>query len=375
MISVLIAGDFCPQRRVSALFDKGDYASVLGNIRSSVMDADYRIVNFECPISEGGESPIIKRGPNLRCSEKGLEAVKWGGFDCVTLANNHFYDYGYEGVVNTLNACQKYHLDTVGGGVNLVEASALLYKEIGGKKLAIINCCEHEYSIASEKTAGSNPLDPIRQYHTIVEARESADYVLVIVHGGHEMWQLPSPRMIQTYRFFIDAGADAVVNHHQHCYSGYEVYKNKPIFYGLGNFCFDKPNYYTDLWRYGYWVKIHLSDTISFEIVPYEQCGKEPIVRMLDNRAAFDRRINELNEIIHDEAKLAEETVRYYEKRARSTRMAFEPYYGRICSKLYSMGLLPNLLTRKKLMILQNMLVCESHRDSALHYLNHLLAK
>lgn len=375
MISVLIAGDFCPQRRVSDLFDKGDYASVLGDIRSSVMDADYRIVNFECPVSEGGESPIIKRGPNLRCSEKGLEAVKWVGFDCVALANNHFYDYGYEGVINTLDACQKYHLDTVGGGVNLVEASAQLYKEIGGKKLAVINCCEHEYSIASEKTAGSNPLDPIRQYQTIVEARESADYVLVIVHGGHEMWQLPSPRMIQTYRFFIDAGADAVVNHHQHCYSGYEVYKNKPIFYGLGNFCFDKPNYYTGLWEYGYWVKIHLSDTISFEIVPYEQCGKEPIVRILDNRAAFDCRINELNEIIHDETKLAEETARYYEKRARSTRMAFEPYYGRICSKLYSMGLLPNLLTRKKLMILQNMLVCESHRDSALHYLNHLLVK
>ena len=34
-------------------------------------------------------------------------------------------------------------------------------------------------------------------------------------------------------------GADAVVNHHQHCYSGYEVYKDKPVFYGLGNLLFD----------------------------------------------------------------------------------------------------------------------------------------
>jgi poly-gamma-glutamate synthesis protein (capsule biosynthesis protein) len=45
--------------------------------------------------------------------------------------------------------------------------------------------------------------------------------------------------MVETYRFFIEAGADAVVNHHQHCICGYEVYKGKPIFYGLGNFCFD----------------------------------------------------------------------------------------------------------------------------------------
>lgn len=43
--------------------------------------------------------------------------------------------------------------------------------------------------------------------------------------------------MQEIYRFFVDIGADAVINHHQHCYSGYEVYKEKPIFYGLGNFC------------------------------------------------------------------------------------------------------------------------------------------
>lgn len=375
MISVLIAGDFCPQRRVSALFDKGDYASVLGDIRSFVMDADYRIVNFECPVSEGDESPIIKRGPNLRCSLKGLEAVKWVGFDCITLANNHFYDYGREGVVNTLDACKKYNLDTVGGGVDFASASKVLYKEISGKRVAFINCCEHEYSIASENTAGSNPLDPIQQYRTIVEARKSADYVLVIVHGGHEMWPLPSPRMVHTYQFFIDAGADAVVNHHQHCFSGYEVYKNKPIIYGLGNFCFDKPGYYSDLWRYGYMVKFHFSETVSFDIVPYEQCGKDPIIKTLDSRVAFDRQLKDLNEIIRDDTKLFEETARYYEGKARSTRMAFEPYHGRICSKLYSLGLLPNIMTRKKLMILQNMLVCESHRDSTLHYLNHLLTK
>jgi Bacterial capsule synthesis protein PGA_cap. len=72
MISVLIAGDFCPQRRVSALFDKGDYVSVLGGIRASVMDADYRIVNFECPVSSGGRTSIIKRGQIFDALRKDL---------------------------------------------------------------------------------------------------------------------------------------------------------------------------------------------------------------------------------------------------------------------------------------------------------------
>ena len=98
-----------------------------------------------------------------------------------------------------------------------------MYKRKDGETLAIINCCEHEFSIADDDSAGANPLNPIQQYYKIKEARLNADYVLVIVHGGHEMYQLPSLRMVDTYRFFIDAGADAVVNHHQHCFSGYET--------------------------------------------------------------------------------------------------------------------------------------------------------
>lgn len=375
MISVLIAGDFCPQRRASALFDKGDYASVLGDIRSSVMDADYRIVNFECPVSERNGKAIVKKGPNLRCSEKGLEAARWVGFDCVTLANNHFLDYGDEGVTNTLAACKKYGLDTVGGGMNVTEASKVLYREIGGKKLAIVNCCEHESSIATDKSAGSNPLNPIKQYYSIVEAKNTADYVLVIVHGGHEMWQFPSPRMVQTYRFFIDAGADVVVNHHQHCFSGYEVYNGKPIFYGLGNFCFDKPEYYKGLWELGYMVRIHLSETISFDILPYEQCKEDPIVRKLDTHEEIDRRLAEINEIIADDNKLSMETARYFSKNPRSVRLAFEPYHGRVCSKLFLSGLLPGFMTKKKLVALQNSLECESHRDRILYQLDHMLAE
>lgn len=52
--------------------------------------------------------------------------------------------------------------------------------------------------------------------------------------------------------YYVDCGADAVINHHQHCYSGYEKYNEKPIFYGLGNFAIDwHPN---DLWTTGIFV-------------------------------------------------------------------------------------------------------------------------
>jgi len=253
---ILVAGDLLPYGRVARLFDKKKYEEVLCQVRGCIKGADYSVANFECPICKGEERPIEKCGPNHKCTDSVIGAIQYAGFCCVTLANNHFRDYGDKGCENTLRLLNTNGIDHVGGGLNSTEAARVLYREVKDMQLAIINCCEHEFSIATETTAGSNPLNPIQQYYAIQEARRKADYVLVVVHGGHEMWQLPSPRMKQTYQFFIDAGADAVINHHQHCFSGYEIYKGKPIVYGLGNFCFDKPGYFKGLWNMAIWLRL-----------------------------------------------------------------------------------------------------------------------
>ena len=197
-MKVLVAGDFCPLNRVAIALEKGLADGVLGKVKPIADAADYAIVNLECPITYGSEKRIRKCGPNLHCTEAGVSALRWAGFDCVTLANNHFRDFGDEGVNKTLGACTKTGLDTVGGGKELQEAGQTLFKNIGNKTLAVINCCEHEFSLATEHTGGSNPLAPLKQFYAIREARTRADYVLVVVHGGHEHYQLPSTRMQDT---------------------------------------------------------------------------------------------------------------------------------------------------------------------------------
>ena len=166
-MKVLVAGDFCPRARVADAFEHGDYESVLGDVRNITSCADYSIVNLECPLVTGKMEPIEKVGPNLNCSQNGLDAIRWAGFDCVTLANNHFLDYGACGVRETIDYLKEKNIDFVGAGGNLKEASQVLYKELDGERLAIINCCEHEFSIATESSPGSNPLDPIQQYYSI----------------------------------------------------------------------------------------------------------------------------------------------------------------------------------------------------------------
>lgn len=373
-MKVLVAGDFCPQHRVAKLFEEGNFSYVLDDVKGIVKEFDYSVVNFECPVRLGGEVPNLER-LSLYCSEKGMEAVQYAGFKCLTLANNHFRDWGDGGIKSTLATSLKLGLDYVGGGHNKTEAGKTLYKKIGNEILAIVNCCEHEFSLATSERGGANPLNIVSQYYAIIEARKNANHVIVIVHGGHEHFQLPSPRMQEAYRFFIDAGADVVINHHQHCISGYEIYNRKPIFYGIGNFCFDfcldsqKPS---DLWNIGFMVGLDFVDgEVKYEIYPYSQCGEEPRIILL-KKDILEMEITKLNGIIGDPIRLREEVDKYYDKSMQEVNKLINPITTvRYLSRLYRMGLFPKIITKRWIMYLCNYTMCESHRDKMEYYFEH----
>ena len=63
MVRLLVAGDYCPQSRIAEMIEKEDY-SFFDNVRVSIAESDYSIVNLECPIV-GNQKPILKCGPNL----------------------------------------------------------------------------------------------------------------------------------------------------------------------------------------------------------------------------------------------------------------------------------------------------------------------
>lgn len=368
-MKVLIAGDFVPRARLAKQVEKRNFLQIFpDNLVDIIKSADYSLVNFESPIIERGFKPIKKCGPNLGCTADAADAIKYAGFTAVTMANNHILDYGTNGLYKSIECCRNIGLDVVGVGKNLQEAERILYVTKAGKKLAIINCCEHEFSIATDTTGGANPLNPIRQYYCIQEARKNADYVLVIVHGGHEHYQLPSPRMQETYRFFVDAGADAVVNHHQHCYSGYEIYKGKPVFYGLGNFCFDWEGTSLKEWTEGYMVEIDFNIEITYRIYPYCQYGDEATINLLEENA-FNDTINNLNEIIGNSELLKKSSFDYYNRSKGEIATFLEPIRNRYIRGLQNRGLLPKLMNSEWLPILSNAVMCEAHKDKLEYYL------
>lgn len=373
-MKVLIAGDFVPRRRTATQIEKGDF-SCLEEVKPIIQSADYAIVNFESPVVMREAKPITKTGPSLHCTEKAMKCVAQAGFNCVTLANNHFRDFGQVGVEDTLLACKKFGMDYVGGGKDMEEAERILYKEIDGLRLAIINICENEWSIASEKHGGSAPLNLVKNYYAIQEAKAISDFVLVIVHGGTELYNLPSPRMKETYRFFIDCGADAVVNHHQHCYSGYEEYKEKPIFYGLGNFCFDKVQAKEDKLREeGFMVEISFDKQIDYCLIPYVQCSESaPRVALMQDMSDFETSIKQLNLIIEEDTLLKQSFDKHAIAGFITAKDILAPYSSNLFKSMYSKGLLPSFVTRKRLTKFLSNIQCESHKDILLLGLKHQL--
>lgn len=368
-MKILVTGDLCPRYRGERILNGEYYKTAFAQVEPIAKSVDYRITNLECPIVNGNAKPIVKMGPNLKTTGSIADAMKFLNFDCLTLANNHIMDYGKQGLEDTLTFCKKEGFAYVGVGMNESEADKIKYIKIDGKTLAIINCCEFEFSIALGNDSGANHIDAVKQYYQIKEAKVNADYVIVIVHGGHEHWQLPSPRMTRMYRFFVDAGADSVINHHQHCYSGYEVYKGKPIFYGLGNFFFDiNPPKEDELWNYGYMVVLDFSSKLSFNIYPYRQCSARADIEILQQNA-FDKQLKELNVIINDEKQLIAKTNEYYENSSRDSAIVFEPIQNRYFNGLQYRSLLPLFRTKKGLRLLYNFIMCESHRDKLQYYL------
>lgn len=371
-MKILIAGDFVPCSRVAKLVAQKKFEDVFSEVRPIVERMDYSIVNFESPVKQGVLTPIKKTGPNLLCREEAMEAVKYIGFDCVTLANNHFRDHGDQGVQDTLSACTKYGIDYVGGGQNINSASKVLYKEFSDCTLAVINFCENEWSIATENRGGSAPMNFVKNYYAIQEAKKNANYVIVIVHAGIEEYNLPAPWMKDCYRYFIDCGADVVINHHQHCYSGYERYHDGLIFYGLGNFCFDCSDYRNSAWNEGYMVKLDFGKHLDFSCVPYIQCNEKATISLMTeaDKIKFETEISRLNGVIADDVSLQKsyQGIVYSKEKLLD---CFEPYtISRLLSKLWKKGLLPATMTNRKWMIYMNYFRDESLRDVLISLLN-----
>ena len=229
-------------------------------MRAVLKSADYNVVNFEAPIKSGVAKKSHKSGPSITQDENAPCWLKENGFNVVSFANNHIFDYGE----------RNFELTKLkfGDGVAFVGAGSYeeAYKPIivkkDGTSIAIFAMTELQFGVFSEKRMGLGCawINDISVGQRIREAKAKCTFVILVVHAGLECETVPLPEWRTVYRHLIDCGCDAIIGGHTHSAQGVELYKNAPIFYSLGNFCFDNNIFNNELWNVGGVVSLTLDE-------------------------------------------------------------------------------------------------------------------
>ncbi len=239
-MKTLLVGDLSPteksnplfaEKNIDALFSKGVQDLFVGN--------DINFINLEVALTDS-EKGIKKFGPCLKASGGTADVIKALGVTVCGLSNNHIFDFGSQGVSDTLNHLDRVGIPYTGYGKNYEDSRKNFVFEKDGEKVCLIAVCEHEYSYALEDAEGARPFDCYDTIEDIRKAKESADSVIVLYHGGKEHCRFPSPRLVKTCRAMVRAGADVVLCQHTHIIGCYEEYEGAHILYGQGNFHFPK---------------------------------------------------------------------------------------------------------------------------------------
>jgi poly-gamma-glutamate capsule biosynthesis protein CapA/YwtB (metallophosphatase superfamily) len=263
---IIIGGDICPNEATKAYFESGDIDTLFGTTKELFASADKTIINLECALTES-DTPIRKCGPNLGAKPICAKTLKDFGVDICGLSNNHVFDFGLPGLRDTVEALGKYGLEYTGIGETEQEARKPYYFTVTNKRLSLVCVAEHEYSYALPTRAGVWAFDPFETMEDITIAKENADYVIVLYHGGKEQSEYPSPRLRKACKAMVRAGADVILCQHSHCIGVYEEYKGSHILYGQGNFNFVSHTEHPH-WNSGLLVELVIDNKIDFRVHP-----------------------------------------------------------------------------------------------------------
>lgn len=226
----------------------GDYCNASGSepelstaIRALFESADLVSVNLEAPIVSTALLPESKTGPSIRQPVSALQICKSWGITHYALANNHIMDYGPDGLHSTMKHLEG--LSSFGAGLCFEQAYQPCWFQLSGLNIALFTFAEAQFGVLQDDELTARPgyawFDHPRARQAIRDARESADWVIVQIHAGLEMVDMPLPEWRIRFREFVDLGADLVIGHHPHVVQGSECYKGKMIYYSLGNFYMD----------------------------------------------------------------------------------------------------------------------------------------
>jgi poly-gamma-glutamate synthesis protein (capsule biosynthesis protein) len=212
---------------------------------------DVRIANLETTVTSSGNAAPNKV-IHYRMRPENLPCLTEAGFDCLVLANNHAMDFGSTGLVQTLKTLHRAGIRTAGAGRNAQEATAPAIIEVPGKGRVLVYAWGTASSgvtrdlAAGKDRSGVNVLPDLSREtvkaiaRQVRMVRQSRDIVVASIHWG-ENWNFSIFRGERDFAHGLieTAGVDVVHGHSSHHVKGIEIFRDRPILYGCGDFLND----------------------------------------------------------------------------------------------------------------------------------------
>lgn len=252
--SVVFTGDVMLGRSVNTQMHKRqDFHWPFRKISTILKDADIAVINLESPFNRN--CPLTDTGMSFCASPSAVDGLVYSGVDIANLANNHIGNQGRAGFEFTKSLLSSRNITPIGLGTHHTV-------EIHGVKLAFLG-----FSDIGPVYGGVSSATPENIKSQISLAKSQSDIVLTTFHWGNE-YSRHSKRQENLAHLAIDSGADVVVGHHPHWIQAIEVYKDKPIYYSLGNLVFDQM--WSDPTRRGLILRLNFSGKVlqSHETFP-----------------------------------------------------------------------------------------------------------
>ena len=234
------------QRPVDFAYVWGDALVELERVRP-----DVRIVNLETSITASNEA-WPRKGIHYRMHPANVPCLTAARLDCCALANNHVLDWGRPGLAETLETLRRAGLRTAGAGRDETEAAAPAIIELTGERRVLVFAfCTESSGVpqawaATRNQSGVNLLGDLSLRsvdaigHQVQAHKRAGDVVVVSIHWGGNWGYEISEREQAFARQLVDAaGIDLVHGHSSHHAKGIEVYRDKLILYGCGDFLTD----------------------------------------------------------------------------------------------------------------------------------------
>lgn len=211
---------------------------------------DFRIVNLETAVTVS--EAWHPKGINYRMHPDNIPCLSAAGIDCCALANNHVLDWGETGLIETLRTLEAADIKITGAGRNQVQAEAPAILEVPSKGRVLVFAFGDVSSGAPPSWAASGTRPGINLIPNLSTAtaeriakrvrtlRRPGDVVVVSIHwGGNWGYEIPSRQRAFARALIDGGGADILHGHSSHHPKGLEVYRNRPILYGCGDFLND----------------------------------------------------------------------------------------------------------------------------------------